>query len=408
VRRPVCPRTVCGNRGDLLSRFGILATLRRLGAPDVTTFCRRPGDISPLGFTTLPYGRLYNLLPPPAGWRALWRGDVVLWTGGLDLQDDSSLLKLVHTWLTFLSYRLLGLRIVAVMQGAGPLATRLGRWWARRVLNLVDLFLARDGGTQRLLEGLGVRPRVVRAADGIFLPGVEEAAVSGAERAAVRRLTARRAGQPLIGLNLRLWFHFRSSLLPYQFARRRYARRAGAAMDRLVAAAVDLARRLRRRPGARVLLLSMYEPGVHPWEDDLPHLARVKAALADDPDVVLVDEPLGLGAFCRLVGGLDLMIGSRLHATLTALRFGVPAVNLAYTAKCYDIFADLGLAANAVPLEAFMARPAGVAALAERLLQDEAVRPALRRLVAERVAENQRTLQEALGLAPPARAARSA
>jgi polysaccharide pyruvyl transferase WcaK-like protein len=393
----VSPRMISGNRGDLLSRFGILAAVRRLGTGEVAVFCDRDRDVAPLGYRTLRYGRLYNFLPSPAGWRTLARSDVVLWTGGLDLQDDSSLLKLLHTWCIFLSYRLLGLRIVVAMQGAGPLTTRAGRWLTRRILGLVDRFVARDSGTLRLLEGLGAGPRLVRGHDGIFLPDLDSAAITPAEEEAVARLTARAEGQKIIGFNLRLWFHFRNSILPYHFARAKYQKRAGKEMARLVEAAVALVGRLRTELGARVVLLSMYEPDSQPWEDDLPYLRQVKAAFAGDDDVVLVEEPLGLGAVCALVGQFDLMIGTRLHSTLTALRLGVPAINLAYTLKCRDIFGDLGLAANAVPLEQFMSDPGQVARLAAEVLADEDAPRRIRQVVAARIEENVRVLREVLG-----------
>jgi len=407
----ISPRMICGNRGDLLSRFGILAALRRLGFDDVAVFCDSERDVAPLGYTTLPYGKLYNFLPPRAGRRALRRSDVVVWTGGLDLQDDSSLLKLMHTWLTFLSYRTLGCRIIMANQGAGPLTTRAGRWLARRILNLVDCFIARDSGTLRLLQGLGTKTRLVRAHDGIFLPDLDSATVTPADQATVDRLTADAAGQKLIGFNLRLWFHFSNSIIPYHWAKTRYQERARGPMDRLVEASIDLIRRLRSTTGGRVVLLSMYEPDSHPWEDDLPYLRRVKDGLRNDPDVVLVEEPLGLGGFCRLVGRLNLMIGTRLHSTLTALRLGVPAINLAYTLKCKDIFGDLGLAAHAVELESFMSDPAAVASLARSVLADQGAPGRIRQIVRQRCAENFQVLDEVLAAMvtatapPPARAA---
>ena len=79
----------------------------------------------------------------------------MIWTGGLDLQDDFSLLKLVHTWLVFVSYRLLGLKILVALQGAGPLTTPLGRWLAaRRTPRPTKLVLVRDRGSHDLLRGM--------------------------------------------------------------------------------------------------------------------------------------------------------------------------------------------------------------------------------------------------------------
>jgi polysaccharide pyruvyl transferase WcaK-like protein len=397
----ISPRVVVGNRGDLLSRFAILASLRRLGH-EVSVFCHSSRDVAPLDLPRLRYGSLYNLLPPLRGWFALLRARTVLWTGGLDLQDDSSLLKLVHTLVLFLVYRLLGCQIVVAMQGAGPLTKRTGRWLARRILGLVECFIARDSGTLRLLQELGADAWSVRAYDGIFLRGLDDLQTRPSEDACVDEMATCRPGQPLIGVNIRLWFHFSGSILPYHFAKGRYLERSHERMDQLIDATIRLVARLRGQFGARVVLLSMYEPDTHPWEDDLPHLERVKAAFADDDDVILVNEPLTLGAFCRLVGHLDLMIGARLHSTLTALRFGVPACNLAYTNKCFDIFRDLGLAPNLVDLERFMQNPECVIELARSALNDAGLRQRLRTLVQARIEENEQVLRHVFGEIQPA------
>jgi polysaccharide pyruvyl transferase WcaK-like protein len=236
----------------------------------------------------------------------------------------------------------------------------------------------------------------MRAYDGIFLPDLDRATLSAAEQTVVEHLTCRQAGQPLIGFNLRLWFHFCNSILPYHWARAKFQERSKQPMDRLIAAAVEAVAQLRRRTGARIVLLSMYEPESNPWEDDLPHLRRVKNSFSADGEVVLLEQALGLGGVCRLVEHFDLMIGTRLHSTLTALRLGVPAINLAYTLKCRDIFGDLGLAANAVELEHFIANPAAVAQLAAALLADRGAPLRIRRTVAELCAENLQVLGEVL------------
>lgn len=399
----ISPRLIVGNRGDLLSRYGILEALQRLGNLEITSFCQSIADLGPLTLPTLPYGPLYNLWPGLAGQRALRKASVVVWTGGLDLQDDSSLLKLIHTWLTFLHFRALGCRIVVLMQGAGPLTTRAGKSWTRRILSLVDCFVARDSGSLRLLRELAPAAPLIRGHDGIFLEGLDHLRALPSEEPLLRRLTERPAGQRLIGVNIRLWFHFNNSIVPYHLRRIGFQERSRAKMDRLVEATTLLVGRLRQNLGARVVLLSMYEPGTHPWEDDLPYLRRVKEGLASDSDVVLGEEGLSLGGFGELVRRLDLMIGSRLHSTLAALRLGVPAINLSYTNKCRDIFTDLGMIANGFDLESFMNDPGPVVARAEELFADQHLRATIRQLVRTRIQENEQILRQLFGKKPEER-----
>ncbi len=388
----VCPRVIRGNRGDLLSRWGILSTLAALGVDNAAVFCARARHVPPGPFRPYAYGPVYNLLPPPAGWRALARADTLLWTGGLDLQDDSSLAKLGHMLVLFSIYRGLGLRVVALMQGAGPLTTAPGRALARAILDRVDCFVARDPGSLALLASLGSRTPLVPSHDGIFLDGFDGQAVPAAEAAAIAALGARPAGRPLVAVNLRLWFHFTSGLVPYQFARQTYRQRAQPRMAAFVEAMAALVRALREQTDARVVLVSMYEPGVEPWEDDLPLLRRLKQRFVADDAVVVAEHDFTIPGLYALMARFDLVIGTRLHATLAALRAGVPAIHVAYTLKGRDIFAALGLDAYAVDIEQVIARPAAAADLAARALADAALRERVAAITAQAVTTNRRLL----------------
>ena len=175
--------------------------------------------------------------------------------------------------------------------------------------------------------------------------------------------------RPTIGLNIRQWYHFSSSLIPYQFAQRRYRERSFEQMAHVEASALDLVRRLRAGFDARVVLLSAYQPDVVNWEDDLFWLRRLKDAVRDD-EVILADKPLSIPEYFRLMAGLDLMIGMRLHSTLIALRFGVPGINLSYTLKGRDIMEHLGLGDWVEDLDAFVMSNESVFSTASTILSD--------------------------------------
>lgn len=125
--RIVCPRVIKGNRGDLSSRYGILSYLHQHNISYVTVFWRDPQDLVGLPFTTVSYGSFHNLIPTLAGLKALHLADTVFWTAGLDLQDDSCLIKILYINVVFALYRLLRIKAIYVIaQGAGPLDTKVG------------------------------------------------------------------------------------------------------------------------------------------------------------------------------------------------------------------------------------------------------------------------------------------
>lgn len=392
----VSPRVIRGNRGDLLSRWGILSAIATMTEQPIDVFCSRQSHLPPIPATSVPYGPVYNLFPPLRGWRSLLQADIALWTGGLDLQDDSSLAKLCHTWLVFFIYRLLGLKIVCVCQGAGPLDTPIGRFLARAVLNQVAVFMARDKGTFDLVSSLRSRAKLIRSHDGIFLPGFEPVEHPTSKVFADLEKASEEHRGPVIAINMRLWFHFTGGFLPYQFAKTSFRERADERMSAFVDAFVRLIGRLRTEMDARVVLLSMYEPGIEEWEDDAMWLSRLKASFANDPAVILCEDDLSVPEFNTLMKGFDLIIGTRLHSTLTALRQGVRAIHLSYTLKGKDIFDSLGLAEFAFDLNGFIEAPDKVFELARATIDREDLPARISDITENAIAENLQTLCLAL------------
>ena len=380
-----------GNRGDIASRYCILSELIAAGADVNAVFATRPEHVpSALRGRLVSYGPIYNLWPRLEGLRALFRSRYVVWTGGLDLQDDLSQVKLVYMWIVFASYRTLGLRIVVAMQGAGPLTTLTGRWLARRVLALVDTALLRDGGSFELVAGLTKREKLVLAHDGIFLSGLSANSKDDVEQRPCLE------AKPRIGLNLRLWFHFANSWIPYQFARDTYRARAEKPMSRIVDSLAALIRHLRREHNAEIVLLSMYEPGIEPWEDDQPLLDSLKSRFAEDDGVVLFRDDVTIESFAGMIGRLDLMIGTRLHSTLIALRMGVPALHIAYTNKGRAIYGDLGLADWLIGIDELLDSPEPLIKLADEILSNPDALSRVTELVARAVDDNKKAFRAAI------------
>ena len=355
----ILPRAIYGNRGDLASRWGVLAGLHQLGVDDALVFRKLPGDV-PAGIcSTLPYGKGRNLLLPAGVWRLFTKPNVVLWAAGLDIQDDSSLVKLFYLWLVFSIYRARGLKVVCLFQGAGPLNTKPGRWLATQALSRVNVFAARDPGTLRLINEISPATRTILAHDAIFLPGFEHEVeqLPAGEKALVDKYIGDKTEGPVIGINLRLWFHFSSSLLPYQMNKSAYRKQSQEKMSQLIKSMSQLIRKLRSDHNAHILLISAYQPGVLPWEDDLPWLQQLKADFAEDDGVILTDKPMSMPQYYALMSRLDVMVGMRLHSSLIALRMGVPSINISYTLKGRDILEYMGLGSNVVDLNGFLADP---------------------------------------------------
>ncbi|HON10093.1 MAG TPA: polysaccharide pyruvyl transferase family protein [Chitinispirillaceae bacterium] len=361
-----CPRVLNGNRGDIASRLGVLLTFRKEGILDIVVSCRRKEEIFPSGYTAVPCGKLYNFLPSRAGLRALLDCDAILWTCGLDLQDDSSLLKLLHTFLLFLYYRILGKKIYVLNQGAGPINRKSGVFLTRLILSLTDLFITRDSRTHNLLSSINPKVKLLHGYDAIFTSSFSE--VLGSDRALYKKdISGQRS--PLIGFNIRRWYHFSSSLLPYKYARKSYESRGVADMEKIVSAGITFCSRMVKEHNARILLFSMYEAGIDPWESEEKYLIKIRDIVGEG--IEFFDTSATLQEFCTGISSCDIMVGMRLHSTLLALRCGVPAINLSYTHKGRDIFSDLGFGDWVIDLDTFKDCPEELVVKVQSLLQEK-------------------------------------
>ncbi len=355
--RFVLPRTIKANRGDLASRWALLNTLSDMGFTDNVVFAHTKDDVPDHVKNVLPYGYLHNVFPSLQGWKNLLKSDIVIWGVGLDMQDDSSLMKLMYLFVIFRIYRILGLEIWMLFQGAGPLDTRVGQYLAKGILKCAKVFVARDRETLALVESLTTKPKFHLGHDAIFLPELEKdlKSFSLQENDMLDQWVG--CNDFLVGFNIRQWFHFSSSLLPYKFSKERYKTRSESKMQELIGAVNSTLRFLRAKYNAKILLISAYQPKIEPWEDDLQWLQIIKKDFIADDDVVLVDSYLSMPAYYQLMSRLNLIVGMRLHTTLVALRFGVPAINLSYTLKGESILSHLGLSNLALDLNTYIKNP---------------------------------------------------
>jgi polysaccharide pyruvyl transferase WcaK-like protein len=94
---------------------------------------------------------------------------------------------------------------------------------------------------------------------------------------------------------------------------------------------------LRVTPGPVALL-----PHVR-WahDDDMQPLARIRAAFADEPRVLLLDAPYTAPQIKSLIARMRCLVAARTHATIAAYSSAVPTLALGYSVKALGIARDL-------------------------------------------------------------------
>ena len=368
--RILLPRVIYGNRGDILSRWGLINGLYTIGKDNVHIFAHREDDLPEKAHDHFnPYGKLHNLELSSTAKTALKQCDRILWGGGLDMTDESSLSKLMYILVLFSYYRMRGKEIDCVFQGAGPLVTRTGKILSRQILKRVSKFIVRDEYAYSLLHKLNPKVKYFKARDAIFLPGFEQTLAEHTPAAIVEQYCLKNR-TPLVAINIRRWFHFSSDLIPFQLAKKRYERRGLDQMKHLLNIYVELMTKLRKQFNARILLVSAYNPGVYSWEDDMKWLQMTKAFFPLDDEVCLVDQPMTMTDYMALMARVDLAVSMRLHTGLTAIRFGNPAINISYAPKGIHAFNLLGLENNAFDINNVMQYPIPVWERIENILRD--------------------------------------
>jgi N-acetylglucosaminyldiphosphoundecaprenol N-acetyl-beta-D-mannosaminyltransferase len=249
--------------------------------------------------------------------KTLAGADLLISGGGSLLQDVTSWRSIVYYLGVIALARLVGTRVMYYAQGVGPIRRRWTRWLTRIISDRVNLITLRDEGSRRELEELGVkRPPVVVTADPVL--GLEIPAAGPA-----------RAGQPMVGISLRQW-----------------GRTDG--YKRVVAEAADFL----AGKGWKVVFLPFYHP------DDVQ--ASLEAAAMMKRPSRVIEEKLTAAELLQQVGGLDLLIGMRLHSLVFAAVNGVPMLGISYDPKVDSFLEGIGRepvgSVDSLPLEGLISR----------------------------------------------------
>lgn len=202
-------------------------------------------------------------------------------------------------------------------QTVGPFKRRYNRWMAQLLLRWSTHVFARDGLSTQALRDLGITQNVTEAIDVAFrLPFQRTSAVGDTTKMK-------------IGINISALLHHGGYQGSNQF---------GLAVD-YVGFSRRLLSELSDDPNLEVHLIPHVVSTAFKVEDDYL-LART---LHDEfPKTVLPPEfrdPMEAKSY---ISGLDLLIGSRMHATIAAFSSGVPVLPLAYSRKFKGLFESLG------------------------------------------------------------------
>lgn len=301
-----------------------------------------------------------------ASLRLLWAlicADVVVWGGGLLIQNQSSRAFLLVQLLFVALAVLLGKRVVCYGQGVGPVRGRLFRLGLRVVLPRLAAVTVRDRASARRFRALGIEARVFT--DPSFC--VQACPVPAGPLPNGRGSDA--GGPPFIAVALRRWGHYRGGWRPVRWTRARtspefetFCREVALALDQLP---------------ARVLFVPMC-PGGDQGDDEVAE--KVRRLMRRETTVL--EDPLPAAQLKGLLGQAEMVIAMRTHAGILAAGAGTPVLSVSYQGKGRAFMSELGLSQYCLPWQHVTSER--LAAMAQRLWgQRDVVRGQLRRRVPE-------------------------
>ncbi len=265
---------------------------------------------------------------------ALRHADLFILGGGGLLHDYRGAL---YPWLLeVVLAKALGTPVALYALGVGPIRRKLGILLTQAVLSRTELITVRDQNSKELLQRIGIRsPDIEVTADPSVL--LSPAPVVNMRSVPVR-VFRRSEEYPLIGISLRPWF-------PYTVKDQKLAHEKESHFQMTLAQTADA---LIDQLGARIVFIPMH---FGDRARDVPLCEGVLALMKSSDKTYLLSERCAPQEMMTLLGGMDLVIGMRLHSLILAATMNVPVIGIAYDPKIIGFLSSINQEKYAINIE---------------------------------------------------------
>ena len=318
------------NTGDEAILEVIISILRRrIPGAEIVVFSADPDH------TSKAYGvESVSRTHLPSVMRTLKRADLLISGGGGLLQDITSFRSVAY-YLGIMEVALcMGKKVAVFAQGMGPLRHPLALRWVKRVLNRVDLVSVRDSLSASFLGELGIKNNVRITADPVFSlkpASREEIEAFWKKEELAMRIQASRTAPQAGDLESKA----QASALQTQTLAEKKPLQIGVALRPFPHKTYSGAEIFDIITEACLYLEREYDASFiflpYQLKKDLP-ISREIAARLSRPSVV-IERALTVREVISLIGGLDLLLGMRLHALIFSAISGVSFIPLPYDPK---------------------------------------------------------------------------
>ncbi len=301
------------NAGDEAMLYSILRAVRSIDpAAEVTVISGKPEQTEKtFGVRAVPRFGGFSIF------RKLCAADVLISGGGSLLQDVTSSRSCLYYLSLIWTAAILGKKVMLYAQGIGPIRRRWVARLMRYVLSQADAITVRDETSEQFLKTIGVTAPIYTTADSVFFLTKEETETGRAILCA--------AGVPenkkIVGLSVRNWKDAAT-----------WTKSFATYIKKMAQEDVSL----------------VFIPMQHP--DD----TRMAKSLCGDnfENVYFLDGTYRAEELMSIIGGLDLLVGMRLHALIFAALSHIPMIGISYDPKIDNFLASIGQEAL-FPVEKF-------------------------------------------------------
>jgi polysaccharide pyruvyl transferase WcaK-like protein len=216
--------------------------------------------------------------------------------------------------------KLRGCEVLFVSVGAGPIYSKLGRYFVKTALSMADFRSYRDDASMAYLKRIGFRTNSDRVYPDLVFSLPEIAIPSDNEK---------RAGRPVVGLGVMSYAGYYSVEKPSNRTYLEY-------LDNLVAFARWL---LAHGYVIRLLIGEVSDRNV---SEEFKSLLRGSFGAYDEER--MIDQPaLSVEQLLPQIAATDIVVATRFHNVLLALILNKPVVAISFHHKCASLMGDMGL-----------------------------------------------------------------
>jgi polysaccharide pyruvyl transferase WcaK-like protein len=257
-------------------------------------------------------------------------------------------------------------KVLFVSVGAGPLYSRLGKYFVKMVLSLADFRSYRDKSTKWCLKDIGFQ-----ADNDRIYPDL----AFSLSQVAIAHKYAKRDGRPIVGLGIMNYAGKYSSANPRIEVYRTY-------LENLVVFARWL---LNKENDVRLLIGDHFDT----WTiKEFRGLLREQLSEGDDTHIL--DEPIAsVDELLSQIAETDIVVATRFHNVLLALLCNKPVISISFHDKCASLMSAMGLRDYCLDINTLKAD-----ALIEKFRDLEANAEKLKPLIRQKTSEFREVLEE--------------